>query len=41
MRFESNKDLAREKKAIEKFVSRFKGTYKKIGDNHSEKKEQI
>jgi len=33
MRFESNKDLQRERKAIEKFVSRFKGTYKKLGDN--------
>tara|TARA_B100001057_G_scaffold469389_1_gene529681 strand:- start:1649 stop:2059 length:411 start_codon:yes stop_codon:yes gene_type:complete len=33
MRFESNKDLKREKKAIEKFVSRFKGTYKKLGEN--------
>lgn len=33
MRFESNKDLQRERKAIEKFVSRFKGTYKKLGEN--------
>ena len=33
MRFESKKDLSREKKAIEKFVSKFKGTYKKLGEN--------
>jgi len=33
MRFESNKDLTRERKAIEKFVAKFKGTYKKLGEN--------
>lgn len=33
MRFESNKDLQREKLAIEKFVSRFGGTFKKLGPN--------
>lgn len=33
MRFESNKDLTREKKAIEKFVSKFKGTFKKLDPN--------
>jgi hypothetical protein len=33
MRFEKQKDLTREKKAIERFVSRFNGTYKKLGDN--------
>ncbi len=33
MRFESNQDLKREQKAIEKFVSRFKGTYKKLDPN--------
>lgn len=33
MRFESNKDLTREKKAIEKFVSKFKGSFKKLDPN--------
>ncbi len=33
MRFESNKDLTRERKAIEKFVSKFKGTFKKLDPN--------
>ena len=33
MRFESNTDLEREKKAIQKFVSRFKGSYKKLDPN--------
>ena len=33
MRFESNTDLEREKKAIQKFVSRFKGSFKKLGPN--------
>ncbi len=33
MRFESNQDLKRVQKAIEKFVSRFKGTYKKLDPN--------
>ncbi len=33
MRFETAEDLAREKKAIEKFVSLFRGSYKKLGDN--------
>tara|TARA_R100000655_G_scaffold110129_1_gene167995 strand:+ start:10648 stop:11085 length:438 start_codon:yes stop_codon:yes gene_type:complete len=33
MRFETNKDLTREKKAIKKFVSRFNGSFKKLGDN--------
>ncbi len=33
MRFESNEDLKREQKAIEKFVSRFKGSYKKLDPN--------
>jgi hypothetical protein len=33
MRFESNTDLEREKKAIQKFVSRFKGSFKKLDPN--------
>tara|TARA_Y100001973_G_C5208996_1_gene343884 strand:+ start:3294 stop:3734 length:441 start_codon:yes stop_codon:yes gene_type:complete len=33
MRFETNKDLARERRAIEKFVSRFKGSFKKLSPN--------
>jgi len=33
MRFESNQDLEREKKAIEKFVNRFNGSYKKLDPN--------
>lgn len=33
MRFESNTDLEREKKAIQKFVSRFRGSYKKLDPN--------
>tara|TARA_B100001778_G_C18535885_1_gene605896 strand:+ start:874 stop:1287 length:414 start_codon:yes stop_codon:yes gene_type:complete len=33
MRFENNKDLVREKKAIEYFVKRFEGSYKKLGPN--------
>lgn len=33
MRHETKEDLAREKKAVEKFVSLFKGTYKKLGPN--------
>jgi len=33
MRFESNTDLKRERVAIEKFVSRFGGTFKKLGPN--------
>ena len=33
MRFESNKDLEREKVAIEKFVGRFGGSYKKLDPN--------
>jgi len=33
MRFESNKDLTREKKAITKFVERFKGSFKKLDPN--------
>jgi len=31
MRFETQEDLDREKKAIERFVSLFKGSYKKLG----------
>ena len=31
MRFEKQKDLEREKKAISKFVNRFNGTFKKLG----------
>ena len=30
MRFESDIDIDREQRAIKKFVSRFKGTFKKI-----------
>ena len=33
MRFENDKDLTREKKAIEYFVKRFNGSYKKLGPN--------
>tara|TARA_R110002049_G_C8708315_1_gene523688 strand:- start:26 stop:454 length:429 start_codon:yes stop_codon:yes gene_type:complete len=33
MRFENKKDLDREEKAIIKFVSVFKGSYNKLGDN--------
>ena len=33
MRFENSKDLDREEKAIIKFVSIFKGSYNKLGDN--------
>ena len=33
MRFENSKDLDREEKAIVKFVSIFKGSYNKLGDN--------
>ena len=33
MRFEQDKDLKREKKAIEYFVKRFQGSYKKLGPN--------
>lgn len=33
MRFESSKDIDREQQAIEKFVSKFKGTYKKLDPN--------
>jgi hypothetical protein len=31
MRFESEEDLRRERKAIETFVKVFKGSYKKLG----------
>lgn len=33
MRFETEKDLEREVRAIEKFVSRFSGSYKKLDPN--------
>jgi|TARA_R110000751_G_scaffold134837_4_gene237441 hypothetical protein len=33
MRFEKESDLTREQQAIEKFVSLFDGTYKKLGQN--------
>lgn len=33
MRFENKSDLTREKKAIEKFVGIFGGSYKKLGSN--------
>ena len=33
MRYETKEDLAREKKAVEKFVALFKGGYKKLGPN--------
>ncbi len=33
MRFESDKDIDREQRAIEKFVSKFRGTYKKLDPN--------
>lgn len=33
MRFETEKDLSRERKAIETFVSRFDGSFKKLGPN--------
>ena len=33
MRFETNKDLDRETKAISKFVNLFNGTFKKLGPN--------
>ena len=33
MRFENKSDLTREKKAIEKFVGIFGGSYKKLGPN--------
>ena len=33
MRFENDKDLTREKKAIDYFVKRFNGSYKKLGPN--------
>lgn len=33
MRFENGKDLKREQRAIEYFVKRFEGTYKKLGPN--------
>jgi hypothetical protein len=33
MRFENDKDLSREKKAIDFFVNRFEGSYKKLDPN--------
>ena len=33
MRYETKEDLAREKRAVEKFVALFKGSYKKLGPN--------
>ena len=33
MRFEKASDLQRERKAIEKFTSKFNGTYKKLDPN--------
>jgi len=33
MRFENDKDLTRERKAIDYFVKRFNGSYKKLGPN--------
>ena len=33
MRFETNKDLDRETKAISKFVNLFNGSFKKLGPN--------
>ena len=33
MRFEDDGDLKREKRAIEYFVKRFNGSYKKLGPN--------
>ena len=33
MRFESNTDITRERRAVEYFVKRFEGSYKKLGPN--------